>query len=82
MLNQNDPLLVGTCPIGGIDGYGTANLADTTDIVGRLLYPMQFQVRWNVVADHPQTGLKTIRMFIDDPRTSTRVLTADFIRWR
>jgi prepilin-type N-terminal cleavage/methylation domain-containing protein len=83
MLNQNDPLLAHTCAYGAIDIIaGTTILADTTDIVGRLLYPMPFDVMWNITSDYPQTGLKTIRMFISDHRTNQRVLTADFIRWR
>jgi prepilin-type N-terminal cleavage/methylation domain-containing protein len=80
MLNQNDPLLAGTCAYGAIDDTTSAYVSDTTDIVGRLLYPMQFEIRWNVAGDYPQTGLKTIRMFI--LKNSKRMLVADFVRWR
>jgi len=80
MLNQNDPLLVSNGGYGIIDQCSTGYFADTTNIVGRLLYPMQFEVRWTVVGDYPQTGLKTIRMFI--LKNGKRALWADFIRWR
>ena len=82
MLNQNDPLLLPTCTYATIDSYSQGVHATPADIVGHLLYPMPFDVWWNVVGDHPQTGLKTIRMFIYDHRTNQRVLWADFIRWR
>jgi len=82
MLNQNDPLLAHTCAYGAIDDTASAQVADMSNIVGRLLSPMPFDVYWNVTSDYPQTGLKTIRMFIYDHRTNQRVLTADFIRWR
>jgi hypothetical protein len=82
MLNENDPLLAPTCTFATIDQYNLGNHADTSDIVGRLISPMPFDVWWNVAPDYPQTGLKTIRMFVFDHRTGNRVLWADFIRWR
>jgi prepilin-type N-terminal cleavage/methylation domain-containing protein len=82
MLNQNDPLLAGTCAYGAIGDTTSAYLCIATDIVGRLLYPMQFNVMWNVADDYPQTGLKTIRMFMVERRTGNLKLWADFVRWR
>jgi prepilin-type N-terminal cleavage/methylation domain-containing protein len=79
LLNTEDALLTST---GAINDTTLAHKADTTNIVGKTLYPlpMSFRVLWTVVGDYPQTGLKTIRMFVF--KSGKPLLQADYVRWR
>lgn len=80
LLNQNDPLLTPTCTYATIDNCSLGVKADSTNIVGRTLAPLRFEIWWNVAPDYPQTGLRTIRLFVLNK--GKRTLTADFVRWR
>lgn len=83
MLNTGDALLTYTqSDYTTIDDTLNARRADTTNIVGKTLkfLPLNFSVRWNVVDDYPQAGLKTIRMFV--MQKGKRLLQGDYVRWR
>ncbi len=64
------------------DGDGAAGLDDktTSDADGTADSPLSgYSVYWNVVADTPVSGAKTIRVIVEHPRLQ-RPVTLDFVK--
>lgn len=82
LLYINDPLLTDNC--GGnplfLDSITGAYQASPANIVGQTINNTAFDVYWNVVADFPQSNLRTIRMLVY--RQGKRLLAADYVKWR
>ncbi|UCG91670.1 MAG: prepilin-type N-terminal cleavage/methylation domain-containing protein [candidate division WOR-3 bacterium] len=80
ILDAEDPLLIANKDTLTLDDTTGAYRADTTNIVGRTVTHVGYNVYWNIVDDHPNAGLKTIRMFVF--RQDKRLIHADYVRWR
>ncbi len=80
ILDAEDPLLIANKDTLTLDDTTGAYRADTTNIVGRTITHVGYDVYWNIVDNHPNPGLKTIRMFVF--RQNKRLIHADYVRWR
>lgn len=84
ILSVTDPLLTANKDSLTLDDTTGAYKADTTNIVGRTIGQTNYDVYWNVVDNYPDTGVKTIRMFVFGGRfkKKKRLIDADYVRWR
>lgn len=85
MLPMSNPLLTANKDSLTLDDTTGAYKADTTNVVGRTIGTVEYEIYWNVADDYPSTGVKTIRMFVFGRNVlgqKKRLIDADYVKWR
>jgi prepilin-type N-terminal cleavage/methylation domain-containing protein len=80
ILQLDDPLLDSTCTYALIDSFYFGHRADSTNVIGQIVNDPKYDVWWNVVPNHPQNRVRTIRLFVR--RNNRELIRADFVKWR
>ncbi|MEO0129014.1 MAG: prepilin-type N-terminal cleavage/methylation domain-containing protein [candidate division WOR-3 bacterium] len=76
----SDPLVSPTCDSLHLNDTTLANLADSTNVVGRAIGKTTYRVFWNVADNYPTNGARTIRMIINNK--GKRIFYTDYVKWR